>query len=401
MSEKKINEEIINNFISVTGSNRERALFYLEASDGDLNVAIGAFFEEGVQNNFDHYAKGTYKESEKLDSFNEDNQQENDLNPTSSQSYIDNNVSKNDIRNKEMTKVERGKIYTLKDTADESDEEKDDNKAQAFYAGGSETSGQQILGPSKKNSENIIKDLFKKAKEHGAKEVENNQETGTQSNSPIFYGTGYRLGTGEEPSEVVRGPELPKPPKVHVLKLWKNGFTVDESLLRSYEDPANREFLESIERGVPPKELIRQSAGAEVNLDMQDHRDEEYTPPKGKYVIYNDGYKLGSPTPSVISNTTVEEQQNNEELAKKTFNLNENMPVTQVQIRLSNGSRLIIKANPTHKIADLRRYINQARPEYSQKRYLLLMTFPNKEISNEEQTLAEANLLNSVIIQKL
>lgn len=127
--------------------------------------AIAAFFEEGVQNSFDEYAKGTSHGSEKLDNLNKDNKKEHGLNPTSSQSHIDRKVSKSDIRNKEMTKVERGKIYTLKDTADESDEEKDDNKSQAFYAGGSETSGQQILGPSKKNSENIIKDLFKKAKE--------------------------------------------------------------------------------------------------------------------------------------------------------------------------------------------------------------------------------------------
>lgn len=46
MSERKLNEEIINNFCSVTGSSRERALFYLEASDGDLNVN---FFGIGME----------------------------------------------------------------------------------------------------------------------------------------------------------------------------------------------------------------------------------------------------------------------------------------------------------------------------------------------------------------
>ena len=48
---------------------------------------------------------------------------------------------------------------------DGDDDEEDDEKGQAFYAGGSETSCQQILGPSKKNPEKIIKDLFEKAKE--------------------------------------------------------------------------------------------------------------------------------------------------------------------------------------------------------------------------------------------
>lgn len=61
---------------------------------------------------------------------------------------------------------EPGKIFTLRDAADEEGVgENEDDKGQAFYAGGSETSGQQILGPSKKNTDNIIKDLFKKAKE--------------------------------------------------------------------------------------------------------------------------------------------------------------------------------------------------------------------------------------------
>lgn len=156
---------------------------------------------------------------------------------------------------------------------------------------------------------------------------------------PTMYGTGYRLGTGDEPSEVVSGPPRPKQPKVHILKLWKNGFTVDDGALRSYSDPNNREFLDSIQKGVPPRELIRQAEGAEVNLDMQDHRDEDYTPPKGKYVLYNEGYKLGSPTPTIVSKATPQEQVSNEEVAKQEIRLDESKPVTQLQVRLSNGSR--------------------------------------------------------------
>lgn len=174
---------------------------------------------------------------------------------------------------------------------------------------------------------------------HGAREVDENDQAAASNKGPVIYGTGYRLGSGDEPSEVVRGPARPKPPKVNVLKLWKNGFTVDDGVLRSYQDPNNQEFLDSIQKGVPPRELIRQSEGAEVNLDMQDHRDEDYIPPKGKYVLYNDGYKLGSPTPTVVSNATAQEQLSNEELAKRSLNIDDNKPITQVQVRLSNGSR--------------------------------------------------------------
>ena len=130
--------------------------------------------------------------------------------------------------------------------------------------------------------------------------------------------------------------------KSHVLKLWKNGFTVDEDgPLRSYDDPQNKEFLASIQKGEAPRELIRKAEGAEVHLDMQDHRDEEYEPPKNKYVLYNDGYKLGSPTPTVVSNASASDRENNEQRAKQSLKLDESKPTTQIQIRLSDGSRFV------------------------------------------------------------
>jgi UBX domain-containing protein 1 len=131
--------------------------------------------------------------------------------------------------------------------------------------------------------------------------------------------------------------------------------------LRSYEDPANKEFLSSIQRGEPPKELIKQANGGEVHLDMQDHRDEDFVPPKNtKPVLYNDGYKLGGDTASAVPTTTSssDDKAKNEENAKKNLNVDTTKPTTQIQVRLTDGSRLIIKANQTHTVSDLRKYIN-------------------------------------------
>jgi hypothetical protein len=33
------------------------------------------------------------------------------------------------------------------------------------------------------------------------------------------------------------------------LKLWKEGFSINDGAVREYADPANREFLESVRRG--------------------------------------------------------------------------------------------------------------------------------------------------------
>lgn len=51
-----------------------------------------------------------------------------------------------------------------------------------FFAGGSERSGQQIVGPPKKKSSNeVVEDLFKGAKEHGAVPLD---RTGKGSGEP-------------------------------------------------------------------------------------------------------------------------------------------------------------------------------------------------------------------------
>lgn len=121
--------------------------------------------------------------------------------------------------------------------------------------------------------------------------------------------------------------------------MWKNGFNIDDGQLRPYEDPKNKEFLQAIQKGELPRELINQAQGGEVQLDMQDHRDEEFVPPKNKYVLYNDGYKLGSPTPNVVSTSSENEMKNNEEIAKQQLKLDDSKPTTQIQVRLSNSSR--------------------------------------------------------------
>jgi UBX domain-containing protein 1 len=62
---------------------------------------------------------------------------------------------------------------------------------------------------------------------------------------------------------------------------------------------------------------------------------------------------------------------------------------------------LIVKANQTHTIRDVRAYINRSRPEYNGRVYSLSSTFPSKELTDEAQTLKDANMLNAVIVQKL
>lgn len=79
-----------------------------------------------------------------------------------------------------------------------------------------------------------------------------------------------------------------------VLKLWKDGFTINDSEIRTYDEPENREFLSAIKRGEIPAEIRQQVQGAEVRLDMEDHRLEVYVPPKAKVKAFSGkGHMLG------------------------------------------------------------------------------------------------------------
>lgn len=56
---------------------------------------------------------------------------------------------------------------------------------------------------------------------------------------------------------------------------------------------------------------------------------------------------------------------------------------------------------PSDRIRDIRLFIVDARPAMAATSFVLMTTFPNKELTDENQTLKEANLLNAVIVQRL
>ncbi|XP_072427695.1 NSFL1 cofactor p47-like [Chiloscyllium punctatum] len=294
------------------------------------------------------------------------------------------------------------RISSLQDLKKDQQSNSSADEGQRFYAGGSEHSGQQIVGPpKKKNLNEIVDDLFKGAKEHGAVPVEH--WTGEANRALPFTGGGYRLGaSSQEQSEyVLKDKKQDSNLDVQILlKLWKNGFSLDDGELRTYTDPANTEFLESISRGEIPVELQKMVHGNQVSLDMEDHRSEEYLKHKLKFKAFSgDGQKLGSPTPTIVSTPSSPEEEF--KYFVNIVDINDSEPTTNIQVRLADGSRLVQKFNQTHRISDIRHFIIQHRPTYAASSFVLMTTFPSKELIDEEQTLLEAKLLNAVIVQRV
>uniref|UniRef100_A0A8C0W3D3 NSFL1 cofactor p47 n=1 Tax=Castor canadensis TaxID=51338 RepID=A0A8C0W3D3_CASCN len=333
-------QDELREFVAVTGAEEDRARFFLESAGWDLQIALASFYEDGGDEDIVTISQAT---------------------PSS--------VSRG-------TAPSDNRVTSFRDLIHDQDEDEEEEEGQRFYAGGSERSGQQIVGPPRKKSPNeLVDDLFKGAKEHGAVAVE----------------------------RVTKSPGETSKPRVHVvLKLWKSGFSLDNGELRSYQDPSNAQFLESIRRGEVPAELRRLAHGGQVNLDMEDHRDEDFVKPKGAFKAFTgEGQKLGSTAPQVLNTSSPAQQAENEAKASSSILINESEPTTNIQIRLADGGRLVQKFNHSHRISDIRLFIVDARPAMAATSFVLMTTFPNKELADENQTLKEANLLNAVIVQRL
>lgn len=129
-----------------------------------------------------------------------------------------------------------------------------DDEHQAFYAGGSDRSGQQVLGPAKrKNFREQLTDMMRSAQEQNIAEVGVGPSTSASAvGSGNVWGQGMRLGMTDSDHTVVgtnQAAQATENKPVVVLKLWSQGFSIDGGELRHYDDPQNKEFLETVMRG--------------------------------------------------------------------------------------------------------------------------------------------------------
>ncbi|XP_054841990.1 UBX domain-containing protein 2B isoform X2 [Eublepharis macularius] len=274
---------------------------------------------------------------------------------------------------------------------------------QRYYSGDSEYRGLQVVGSSNKTPSKIVDELFKEAREHGAVPLDEvSRASGDCHKAKSFSGGGYRLGSSSRKrSEYIYGENQHGQDIQILLKLWRNGFSLDDGELRSYTDPVNAEFLESVKRGEIPAELQRLVHGGQVNLDMEDHQEQEYIRPRLRFKAFSgEGQKLGSLTPEIVSTPSSPEEEE-KSFVEAVVLIDDSMPTTKIQIRLADGSRLIQRFNQTHRILDIRNFIIQSRPSFATTDFVLLTTFPHKELTDESLTLEEADILNTVILQQL
>ncbi|KAG0171332.1 hypothetical protein DFQ28_009257 [Apophysomyces sp. BC1034] len=378
--------EQIAQFIAMTGATPSRAQFFLESSNWDLDLAASQFYDSAGDGPSSQASEETAPPAQES--------------PASSSAFL---PSKG---RSFPSSIKKNTVRTLNDIgSNDQNDESDEEHRESFYTGG-EKSGMVVQGPNKRDGNNVVDSILKKAAEGGSMPEEDDNNRSPQRPS-YFTGSGYKLGSEEEPSSLITpsassaAPEEPSEPVTRYLTFWRNGFSVDDGPLYRYDDPANEAMLNAINSGRAPLSLLNVSHGQPVDVRVARRQDEDYTPPPKAppKPFEGAGHRLGSPVVGLPSTPPGAYPSTSSPAALPSApQVNENEPTTSLQIRLGDGTRLVAKFNHTHTVADIRQHIEANRP--SERAFILQTTFPVKELTNEQQTLKEAGLLNSVIVQR-
>jgi UBX domain-containing protein 1 len=358
-------DDKVHQLVDICKITEEEAKSYLEASNGDLNVAIG-FVVGGKQ------------------------QQQQQNTPASPPQYVEPPTGAGALAGQPPKQPQhppansnRGGITGFSDINKKDNPE--DEKRNQFYAGG-EKSGIAVLDPSKQNRDQLVDQVFETAQKHGAV---------SKSDVPAppkdkFGGTGYTLGNNADESKVVVPKAKPAGLKTVILTFYTDCFTIDDGPPRKYQDPANAAFLNDVNKGVVPRELEAMAKGADLNIELLRKNEEYKPPPKPKVVAFSGaGNSVGELNAAPVG-TKVD---------ASSIVVDDSKPVTTIQVRLHDGSRLTIKCNQTHTIGDIKSHIEASHP--TGKAMELRLSYPNKLLVDDHQTVQEAGISNASIIQRI
>ncbi|KAG0055530.1 hypothetical protein BGZ83_008275 [Gryganskiella cystojenkinii] len=404
-------QELIANFVGVVGSTPEQAQFYLEANNWNIDLAMGSYYE-------DPSGAGQAEHIAPEDEDPDDMELEDIIAETTPRGHASEGKRKAADSGASNAGRRQGGIATFRDLSKDEDEDEgsSDDEQQKYFAGG-EKSGVMVQGPpGKKDPNALVEDILKKAAKGGAREP-------TPEPAPkksYFTGSGNRLGSEDESagSTPVRAPQAPvrSTPSPEALEsvtrnltFWRNGYSLEDGPLMSYDDPANREFLDAINRGQAPLKFLNIKPGQPVEMRVAKRMEEDYKePPKAPPKPFEGaGNRLGSVASPVAGSSTPGSFPGSSSAAAadvsvpRSLNVDENLPVTSIQIRLADGTRMVARFNHTHTINDIRGFINASRAGESSRPYMLQTNFPKKDLEDVTQTVKDAGLLNAVVQQRL
>lgn len=211
------------------------------------------------------------------------------------------------------------------------------------------------------------------------------------------------------------------------LTLWRDGFSVEDGPLMRYDVPSNMQTLQAIQAGTAPENVLNVRYGQQVELRVSQRTGEDYVPgpPKPLKPFKGSGNRLGAPEPAPASPTSASSSQpsilrtgsavpsagiggnasnppalSSTGTSSSAFEVDNDKPITTLQIRLVDGTRQTARFNHDHTIGDIRRYINASNAGMASRNYALMVPFPRKDLEDENQSIKDAGLLNAVVTQR-
>ena len=137
------------------------------------------------------------------------------------------------------------------------------------------------------------------------------------------------------------------------LTFYKDGFTINDGPFRRKDDPANRAFLDEINKGFCPKEL--QGAGGRAPpVKIKDLRKDDYVPPpEPAYVAFSGGGN------SLGGGARAEGDMFEPRASPGEVVVDEGQPKCRVQFRNSTGKRHVGTFNNSATVDDLQNCVDR------------------------------------------
>ncbi|GMP53897.1 hypothetical protein CsSME_00019220 [Camellia sinensis var. sinensis] len=386
--------DLINTFCEITSTSRDEALFFLESHNFSLDSALCTFLEPSATGTAT--AAAAAADLPILPPSPSVSRSRSPSPPPSLRSQQPNRYSLRSRQpNKKPSGSRSGGIRTFSDLNRQSSDgsgSDSDYEPQEYYTGG-EKSGMLVQDPSKVNDVDAI---FTHARQAGAVE-RSLDDRHPSSSSRSFTGTG-RLLSGETLSSAPQQPEA----ITHNIIFWSNGFTVDDGPLRRLDDPENASFLESIRKSECPKELEPTNRKTAVHVSLM-RKEENYPIPEKHHISFQGmGRTLGSTSSAASTEPAVAPTSlNTAPPPSNGLVVDDTLPSTSVQLRLADGTRMVSRFNYHHTIRDIHAYIDASRPDRVSTYQLQTVGFPPKQLTDLDQSIEQAGLANSVVIQKM
>ena len=173
------------------------------------------------------------------------------------------------------------------------------------------------------------------------------------------------------------------------LIIYKNGFILDNGEFRNINEPHNKKFMQEIEKGYIPNELVKKGY-TDLGIEMDDHKSENYEPPKEEKKFQ--AFKGLGQSISEVHTEGLHGDKN------ASSNVDRSKPLCKINVRLFNGEVVNEDFNLNQTLQDI---INFVKKKSGSDNFSLLDGFPPRPLNDFNKTIQELHLEGTLLTQRI